>query len=886
MPMRMVVCWLALAVPAALAAAEPTLKEARSRWLHGNYDEARTAYEALAKAPKAPPAAFIGLSRCHESVGEYDKSLEAINEGLKATPNDADLLARKAELLHFRGRWDEAGKSADKALQARPEHFLARWVKAVLLRDRGDTDKADEAFRWFVRTYTQRSNECKDVKDPEELAIIGRAGTENANTHALTDQFTFILNDMYSDALKEDPDAWFIEQQAGELLLQKFNRAEATAAFDKALKINPRAAEALAGKAEIAFQLFEMKEAEQLADQALKINPKQQWALRLKADLNIMAGDLKAARKFLDEALAVSPRDEQTLGRIGAIYQVQRKPEEVEKLAKEIGQYDTKPGLFYFEMAEAIENRRLLGPAEQFYRKAMELRPEMPWSKGGLGLLYMRMGKEADARKVLDEAFEADKFNVKVANSRKVLKHLELYKTIKTEHFELRYDPKNDAVLAHYMADYLEQLYANYSKQFNYSPKGPILVEVFNNHEMFSGRVTSLPDLHTIGACTGMMFAMVSPKGRGVRKPFNWGRVLRHELVHIFNLEQTDLQVPHWLTEGLAVSNEGFARPPIWNQLLAERVPKDQLLNLDNITMGFVRPKDQFEWNMAYCQSLLYVQYMKKLQGEKAVGELLAGYTEGLDDAAVIKRVCKMEKAEFEKGYKEYLHEVVKEMKPGKPAGKPMTLAQLQTENEKNPDDIEIAAKLAERLLVRDAAKARKLAEGVLEKKKDHGLASVVIAKLDAKAGRVDEAIKALEGALKRDDPNSDILLALGRLYNEAGKIEKSAEMFELGRKVDPYDPTWLEELAKIYKKGDDNKAKRIEVLLALVATDADEFDQRKILAQMLLEEGRHAEAEKAAREALDINLMDEETQEILFKALKAQKKDAEAARIKKLLQE
>ena len=79
---------------------------------------------------------------------------------------------------------------------------------------------------------------------------------------------------------------------------------------------------------------------------------------------------------------------------------------------------------------------------------------------------------------------------------------------------------------------------------------------------MFSGRVVALPDLHTIGACTGRMVAMVSPHGRGVRKPFNWGRVLRHELVHIFNLEQTNFLVPHWLTEGLAVSNEGFPRPP------------------------------------------------------------------------------------------------------------------------------------------------------------------------------------------------------------------------------------------------------------------------------------------------------------------------------------
>jgi len=53
-----------------------------------HYDEARTAYEALAKAAKAPPAAFIGLSRCHESVGDHDKSPgKRWRKGSKVAPN-------------------------------------------------------------------------------------------------------------------------------------------------------------------------------------------------------------------------------------------------------------------------------------------------------------------------------------------------------------------------------------------------------------------------------------------------------------------------------------------------------------------------------------------------------------------------------------------------------------------------------------------------------------------------------------------------------------------------------------------------------------------------------------------------------------------------------
>ena len=38
-----------------------------------------------------------------------------------------------------------------------------------------DFDKADVEFRWFVKTYTQRSNEDKDIKDPDELLLVGLA---------------------------------------------------------------------------------------------------------------------------------------------------------------------------------------------------------------------------------------------------------------------------------------------------------------------------------------------------------------------------------------------------------------------------------------------------------------------------------------------------------------------------------------------------------------------------------------------------------------------------------------------------------------------------------------------------------------------------------------
>jgi cellulose synthase operon protein C len=875
---------LLLALPTFVLADGPRLEDARQRWLHGNYDEAQELYETLARDAKTRTAATIGLSRAQQSKGEYDKALEAIDAALKDAPADADLLARRAELLYLRGRWEDADKAAADALKTNKDHLLARWVRGRLHWDRGELKEADADFRWFVRTYTERSNACMDIKDPDELLLVGLAGVENARWHNLADQFGFILNDVYGDALKYDKDFWPAEYQAGMLLLEKYNRGEALEAFNKALTINPQAAEALVGKGIIALQRYEIKEAEQFAEQALKVNPYLPEALRLRADVDLAAGAVATALRELETARKINPRDEATLARTAACYFLQHKNAEFDALLKEAEKNDPKPGVFYHELADQLEERRRFDDAEKYYKKSAELRPMLPWPKNGLGMLYMRMGREKEAREILDKAFEADPFNVRVSNTRKVLKHLDAYETLKTDHFEIRFDPKNDKVLANYMAGYLEDIYTDLSAKFHYSPKGPILVEIFDNHEMFSGRVTALPDLHTIGACTGRMVAMASPNAKGIRKPFNWGRVLRHELVHIFNLEQSDMQVTHWFTEGLAVINEAYPRPQPWNVLLLDRVPRGELLNLENIDLGFIRPRSPAEWHLAYCQSQLYVEYMKSKYGPQVIGDMLNAYRDGLDTTAALQKVCKVERAAFEEGYKAYVEEVVRGMK-GRPPEKAMGFKELKEAHDKNPGDADVTAQLAEQLLLRrERAEARKLADEVLAKKPNHPLASWVKAKLLLQAGDTAEARKLLEAAVNRDDPEPKVMRELGKLCYEAGEFQKAAEVFELGRKAEPYDSEWLAELARVYAQSGD-RARQIEVMKELVPTDADDLDHRERLARLLLEAERYPEAETYARQALEIDVRDATARDVLFKALAAQKKDAELERLKKVLE-
>jgi tetratricopeptide (TPR) repeat protein len=405
---------------------------------------------------------------------------------------------------------------------------------------------------------------------------------------------------------------------------------------------------------------------------------------------------------------------------------------------------------------------------------------------------------------------------------------------------------------------------------------------------MFSGRTVALPDLHTIGACTGKVVTMVSPNektsdGEPARKPFNWARVLRHEVVHIFNLAQTNYLVPHWFTEGLAVSNEGFPRPAPWNKLLLERVPARKLLDLDTIDLGFIRPRDPMEWQQAYCQAHLYIQYIEKAYGPEAVGKLLAAFARGLDSAAAIKEGCKVEKAAFEKGYLAHLDGVVKTLGGKRTAEKRRTLQELRADYKKNPNDAETAGELALRLLPTRAAEARKFAEAATDIKKDQPKALYVLAMLAKKAADTKQEKTLLERALDRKSPDPRVLKALGTLYYDASDFAKAAELFELGRKNAPHDREWLMELARVYAQMND-KGKQISVLKDLVPTDADDFDRRLRLAKLLQDGGKPAEAEKYARQALEIDVTSKEARQTLYKALRAQKKGGELKRVQDLL--
>ncbi len=885
-----IVLWGATAWAWGQGAKEPAsewLEKARRLLANGRYAEAVeefTATEAeAAKAkggltPALKTAIALALSDCHASQGEYAQAEARLKKAADDDPKDPEPRARHAELLLERGDWTAAETLMREAERLAPDNLRARWVEARLHELRGEREKALPAWKWFIERYNEKKPEIS--ANAENLLLVGQAAERyyraTARGEELGEALNDVINEIYESAIRVDPNCWRAPWLEGRLFLSGTNERAATRELARAQQINPLAPEILVTLGEADLQGYKLAAGRTKAERALEINPRYAPANVLLADLNISDERFVDADKAARKAVAENPRDEAALARLAACRRLLVDPLGAETAEVAALAANPRPAVFYFWLGERLADRRKYHSAERAFLLSLVADPGRADASIGLGMLYMQVGRETEARDLFDAAFQADPFNVRALNMMKVLKHMASYTPILSPHYSVLVDPTQDQLLGKYMSQYLESIYPTLTKRFGYAPPGRTQIEILISHQWFSGRTVGLPFVPTVGACTGRVVALASP--RATRVPFNWARVLTHELTHVITLQQTEFNIPHWYTEALAVESEGYPRPQEWNRLLLERVPaRSKLLNLDTVNLGFIRPKEPDDRQMAYCQSQLYAQYMLKRFGERALIDMLAAYRRGLTTDRAIADCFGVDKPNFEKGYLAFLDQVVKTIRTRTSQEEPIKFSQLERAVKEKPDDPDLNAKMAyEHYARRDFKEARPFADRALKLKPHHPLASYVKARLLLTIGDDTAALEVLEPALDPKRPNERVVDLLAELKMKAGALDEAERLYELARKDDPYHTKWIAGLARVHLRQKKTEA-FLNDLAMIAANDADDVSVRKALAERHLALGHAAESEKWGRECLYIDVQDPSSHLVLANALAAGKRPAEA---------
>ncbi|MCA9022566.1 MAG: tetratricopeptide repeat protein, partial [Planctomycetaceae bacterium] len=425
-------------------------------------------------------------------------------------------------------------------------------------------------------------------------------------------------------------------------------------------------------------------------------------------------------------------------------------------------------------------------------------------------------------------------------------------------------------------------------KQFGYQPPGKTQFEIYHNdkglaaHQWFSARMIGLPWIQTIGASTGAVVALTSPTA--MEEPYNWAAVLKHELVHVFTLQQTKYKIPHWFTEALAVRSEGKARPQRFNQLLVERVPKGKIYSLDELDGVFVRPKSSDNWDFAYCQSLLCADFMVEEFGDDALKKLLTAYQNQRSTKTAIQECFQISQDEFEKRYHRYLEKLTATLK-GYPTTSPLSFRELQKQYEQNQDDPDIAGQYAAHLLrFRKKQEARKIARAVLRKQPQQAQAALTIARLELLSEDLEAAQAVLQPALEVESPDVEVLELAGKILLKQEKFSEALKVYQQGHLKYPYQTEWLQGLAIIYQHEDDTK--NLETtLLKLVHLDPADAGSLKLLIKLFLEQNNLEQAQHWGQEALYVDVLDPEThQQLAETALKLKRPELAIRELKMVL--
>lgn len=875
------------AKPDAGATAAAQIKEARRLLQNGRYAEADEAYRAVEADAKKEPgrltpdlkiAVGLGKAECLASQGEYAKAISELTTLAAQEPKNADVRARLANLYLIRGDWPAAETAMRQALEINADHLLARWVQVRLLELHGELDKSVAACKWFVDRFNDKRREI--AKNADALLMIGQAAERyyraTARGEELKDSLVDVITEIYEAALAADPNCWQAPWLIGRLYLSGYNERAATPVLARAQQINPLAPEVLVTLGQSDLEGYRLASGRAKVDRALNINPHYAPAYVLQADLNISDERFVEAKASAQKAVAENPRDEDALGRLAASCRLLVDP--VGAAAAEMAALanNPRPANFYAALGERLFDRRKYHSAERAFLLAAAADPRRADAPIGLGMLYMQIGRETEAKGLFDAAFDADPFNVRANNMIEVLGHMASYTPVESRHYTVLIDPTQDELLGRYMSRYLESIYPALTSRFGYSPPGKTKIEILKDHKWFSVRTLGLRFVPTVGACTGRVVALASPKS--TRTAFNWARVLTHELTHVITLQQTEFNIPHWYTEALAVESEGFPRPQDWNRMLLERVPaRRKLLNLDTINLGFIRPNEPEDRQLAYCQAQLYAQYMLKRFGPDALIKMLMAYRRGLTTDRAIAECFHVEKADFEKAYLSFLDDVVKTIRTRVNEEKPVKFSQLERQLKENPDDPDLNARMAyEHFARRDYKEARPFAEKALKLKPHHPLASFVKARLLITIGDSDAALAILEPALDPKRPNERVIDTLAELKMKAGDLDEAERLYELARKDDPYHTRWIAGLARVHLR-QNNAAKFLNDLAMIAANDADDIAVRKALAERHLARGDAASAERWAQECLYIDVYDAVPHVLLADAQSAQKKFAAA---------
>lgn len=885
-PVLAIICSLSFfCLLACVSAHQITIEAAEEELQQGKYAAAITSFTSLLQSNPNDGRAQKGLLQAFLETGKYTEAERDAKRFLASKGNEAQARVWLGEVYAITGRNNEAltefEKSGQLAQQLIPKKdqlseeeeaiaAVARTVKlradlrrAEVLEMTGKDEAAQEIYKTFVTYYEEN-----DVDLAEDLTLIARALVH-------LEQYQD-AKDLYLEAIAADEKYLPAQLGGGELFTSKYNYSEAAEFFKDAANINPNSARlhlAIAANKRISGG-DEMNAA---LTQALKINANYVEAKTFAAAVDLEAERYGSAQTQLSEALKINPNSLEAHSLRAAMFWLQDKQPEYDAEVKTVLALNPRYGMLYEVLAHHATQTRRYSEAVAYLQKAVQLSPRLWSSHLALGMGLLRLGKMEEGRASLETAFQGDGFNIWAKNTLDLLDAMKEYRETKSGDFLVKTAAKETDVLSGYATDLLAEAQKKLAAKYQFTPRGPISVEIFPNHDDFAVRALGLPGLGALGVCFGQVIAQDSPTARA-GSPFNWGSTLWHEYAHVITLQTTDHLIPRWFSEGLSVYEEHLARAgwgDDWNPSHIKAFAENKWFSIANLDNGFIRPKRPDDVSLAYFEASQICHFIEERYGFNAILTMLRGYKEKKKTPEVLQLALKLSEADFDRDFKNYvsgkIEKYVTVLEPGwKNQGySDIPKAELPARAETQPNDFVLNLRAGAIYFGdKNFDKAEPFLKRAIALYPLQGSDSAYEMLADIYEQRGNKAAQAemLEALLKLDENNYSALKKLAQLKLDAGDKARALELFRLSFFINPFEYAAHAQAGNLHLERGEADAALREFQVAFATNPPNLAEAHFNIARAYEAGGRKTEAKRAILRSLEIAPGFDKAQDLLLK--------------------
>jgi tetratricopeptide (TPR) repeat protein len=701
---------------------------------------------------------------------------------------------------------------------------------------------------------------------PAEYARLGRAARALGEFQ--------LANDAFRIATEKAPNDPALHTGWGELFLHVHDNAEAAKSFQDALGADAKWIPALVGMAQALVDV-NPPAAEKAVEQALSLDPDVVAGHLLVAQIQLDKSDREAAKAAIAKARAINPVSLDAFALSAAIAYIEDRRTDFEQDVDAALKVNQRFSDAYRVPGEVAAANYRFEEAVALSRKALALDPNDVRTLSALGVQLLRTGDEAEARQILEKSFAIDKFDKTTFNLLTMLDSLDKFETITEDNLILKFHPGETPVMREYVGPLAQQAFTTFSEKYQFTPTGPILIEMFPKHDDFAVRTVGLPGMiGALGACFGRVVTIDSPKARPPGD-FNWAPTLWHELAHVITLQLSKQRVPRWLTEGISTYEEKLGSP-MWGRegelSFAAAYAQGEHMSVRELNAAFQDPE---KISLAYYEASILTEHIVDTYGMGALRKLLVSYGDGLEGEAALKAGLGVDidklQADFDKVLANKYGAIAKALKPQKELepgkGSPEALAAAF------PDSFQVQVAFGEYLRkagrIEEAFKVLERAAEMVPMATGPRSPHAMMAQMALERNDSARAISELEKLLRHANTDLESVRLLAKqLEATKAPADRLMSAYERIAQLDPFDAANHSLLGRLKLQAGDARTAVREFRAAIAAGSLDQAGSHADLAEGYLALGDKAQARRAALAAIEVAPGYPRAQELLLKVI------------------